>query len=407
MCARAIIGYTLIWCVWGGSSVLGDELFISDGNGTFTIDPLGGSTEFSGLGALTMDFCGCCWAKGASGDTDGDGVCDADDNCADDPNPFQSDVDGDGAGDLCDICPADPQDECEPDGSTAEEITADEGGTVQTPDGAVTIEIDPGDLAEDTTISVNQLEQNSNNSEVDLFLGGSPGVGAAVAQYDLEPDGLKFESPVTLTIVLDVSSLNFNQRNNLDIYILEDGVFVDQDANCMVDPNPSPPGSCGSPDPNCIATCIVEVEHFTTFAMVAPLDSDNDGVPDHFPPDQDNCPDHPNPDQADCDDDGVGDACTIAECVDEPDCDDCNGNDIPDGCDIGSGESADENDNGIPDECDCPADFDGSGNVGASDLAILLGSWGPCAGCPADFDDDGDVDAADLANLLGAWGPCE
>ena len=99
--------------------------------------------------------------------------------------------------------------------------------------------------------------------------------------------------------------------------------------------------------------------------------------------------------------------CTIAECVGEPDCGDCNGNDIPDSCDIGGGESADENDNGIPDECDCPADFDGSGNVGASDLAILLGSWGPCAGCPADFDGDGDVDAADLANLLGAWGPCE
>ena len=54
----------------------------------------------------------------------------------------------------------------------------------------------------------------------------------------------------------------------------------------------------------------------------------------------------------------------------------------------------------------CSADFDGSGGVGAFDLAILLGSWGPCVGCPADFDDDGDVDAADLAELLGAWGLC-
>jgi len=56
----------------------------------------------------------------------------------------------------------------------------------------------------------------------------------------------------------------------------------------------------------------------------------------------------------------------------------------------------------------CPAaDFDGSGDVGAADLAQLLGSWGPCAGCPADFDNDGDVDAADLAQLLGSWGPCQ
>ncbi len=71
------------------------------------------------------------------------------------------------------------------------------------------------------------------------------------------------------------------------------------------------------------------------------------------------------------------------------------------------------------DECDigsyelefCPADFDGDGAVGASDLAQLLGSWGPYEPCPpfdaADFNDDCAVNAADLAQLLGSWGPCE
>ena len=61
-------------------------------------------------------------------------------------------------------------------------------------------------------------------------------------------------------------------------------------------------------------------------------------------------------------------------------------------------------------EC-CPADFDGDGTVGASDLAQLLGSWGPYAPCPpfapADFNEDCGVNAADLAQLLGDWGPCE
>ncbi len=58
----------------------------------------------------------------------------------------------------------------------------------------------------------------------------------------------------------------------------------------------------------------------------------------------------------------------------------------------------------------CTTDIDGSGNTGASDLAVLLGSWGPCA--PGDacecFDDNGDgvIAAADLAVLLGSWGPC-
>ncbi len=59
-------------------------------------------------------------------------------------------------------------------------------------------------------------------------------------------------------------------------------------------------------------------------------------------------------------------------------------------------------------ECDggCPQDLDGDGTVGASDLAIVLGSWGPCEGCPADFNVDGVVDASDLAQVLGAWGMC-
>ena len=59
--------------------------------------------------------------------------------------------------------------------------------------------------------------------------------------------------------------------------------------------------------------------------------------------------------------------------------------------------------------CDChPADFDGNGQVGAFDLAILLGNWGACPeppeNCPADLDGDGFVNAFDLAMLLGNWG---
>ncbi len=51
-----------------------------------------------------------------------------------------------------------------------------------------------------------------------------------------------------------------------------------------------------------------------------------------------------------------------------------------------------------------PADLDGDGVVGPSDLALLLASWGVCEGCPADLNNDGVVDAADLADLLAAWG---
>ena len=55
----------------------------------------------------------------------------------------------------------------------------------------------------------------------------------------------------------------------------------------------------------------------------------------------------------------------------------------------------------------CSADLNVDVVVDASDLAILLGSWGPVpTPDPPDFDGDGDVDAADLAQLLGSWGPC-
>ncbi len=57
----------------------------------------------------------------------------------------------------------------------------------------------------------------------------------------------------------------------------------------------------------------------------------------------------------------------------------------------------------------CPADFDGDGVVSGADLAILLGSWGPCGSpdCAGDLTCDGTVGGADLAILLGSWGPCE
>jgi len=52
----------------------------------------------------------------------------------------------------------------------------------------------------------------------------------------------------------------------------------------------------------------------------------------------------------------------------------------------------------------CPADLDGDGNVGASDLSTLLGAWGTGT---ADLDSDSDTGASDLAVLLASWGACD
>ena len=95
------------------------------------------------------------------------------------------------------------------------------------------------------------------------------------------------------------------------------------------------------------------------------------------------------------------------------------GNTAPNGPQIhlngGGGTVVEDSASCISDSCDdcpvapaCPADLTSDGAVGASDLAMLLGAWGPCTkSCPADFDGDGVVAAADLALLLGAWGACD
>lgn len=54
----------------------------------------------------------------------------------------------------------------------------------------------------------------------------------------------------------------------------------------------------------------------------------------------------------------------------------------------------------------CPADLTGDNQVNGADLAVILGSWGPCAACPADLNGDGEVNGADLAIVLGTWGEC-
>lgn len=53
-----------------------------------------------------------------------------------------------------------------------------------------------------------------------------------------------------------------------------------------------------------------------------------------------------------------------------------------------------------------PADVDGDGSTGFSDLLLVLGDWGACPDCPSDVDGSGAVDFEDLLEVLTSWGDC-
>ena len=217
------------------------------------------------------------------------------------PATAPSDVDGDGIPDIVDDCPADPDltNPCNVTGSAASEVTADEGGIVSSEDGGIILVIDEYEVSEDVVISVTE----SSTLEPDVVL--SIGSGEPLASYTFEPDGQMFNNFITVTISFDVTDLGSASRGVLDIYRLEqdadgDGVldtYVPLEATCTI----------ATVELTDIATCSVEILHFTDYAVIIPLDSDNDGVFDNFNGSVDYCPNE-NATGFDVDDDGCIDS---------------------------------------------------------------------------------------------------
>jgi hypothetical protein len=201
-----------------------------------------------------------------SDDVDGDGISGSIDNCPVTYNPLQTDTDGDGLGDLCDPCPADPFNQCDPNGSDANEIDPNIGGTIETPDGTLRIDIEPNDLNAPATISITRIDWPVPSE--DLMIGSHKGWGEVVTAYDFEPDGLVFKSPVTITMTADVTYLDENQRERINIYLWDEPnnrfVLV-EDVNCIVKEEQFGKFT---------KICIFEAYHFSKYAMLLPMDWD-------------------------------------------------------------------------------------------------------------------------------------
>ena len=133
---------------------------------------------------------------------------------------------------ACHTDPTDPT--LGADGASADIVAAD-GGTLSL--GVSSLEVPPGALAEDTTLTVALVDVD-----------GLTDAGSVVGQaFDYGPDGLQFLSPATL--VVDADAPADGQALVLSWYDEQAGAWVDL-------PTTFEGGAASAP-----------VEHFTTFAL--------------------------------------------------------------------------------------------------------------------------------------------
>ena len=95
---------------------------------------------------------------------------------------------------------------------------------------------------------------------------------------------------------------------------------------------------------------------------------------------------------------------------------DCNKDGMVDYGQLLQGDLLDLDRNHIPDCCEeaipcdpCPGDVTDGGTVDATDLSIILATWGTdgLGEFDSDADNNGIVDGGDLALVLSGWGPCK
>ncbi len=150
------------------------------------------------------------------------------------------DTDGDGIPDITDPCPTDATNSCDPNGSAASVIDASTGGNVSTSDGSVQIDVPPGALSSDTTLTITD---NGTNSTFEVATNQGQAIGAL--GVEIGPAGTTFDPPITITLSWPDADndgiVDGTQIQEKTLRVTKDGIAITDQCQAYSPPDGSAP----------------------------------------------------------------------------------------------------------------------------------------------------------------------